>query len=198
MGRPVVSPKDERQNEGPAHEVLLEEYFIDKYEVTNGDYKECVDAGVCGAPYSLNTGYYSDPDYADFPVIYVDWFMARNYCEWRGARLPTEAEWEKAARGTNDGHFPWGQDLLSCSFARYGACGRDPVAVGSHPVGASPYGVHDMAGNVWEWVADWYGSDYYALSPTDNPKGPGSGLYPCGSRRGMEQQLNATMGNLSD
>ena len=182
MGRPIASPKDERQNEWPTHEVFLDAYYIDEHEVTNGDYKECVDAGVCKAPYSLNSsarakGYYSDPAYADFPVIHVDWFMAKEHCEWRGARLPTEAEWEKAARGTNDGHFPWGQNIISCAFTQYAACGKDTVAVGSHPEGASPYGVHDMAGNVWEWVADWYGSDYYALSPTDNPQGPASGFY---------------------
>jgi formylglycine-generating enzyme required for sulfatase activity len=183
MGRPVLSLKDERPNEGPRHEVSLGDYYIDEYEVTNGNYKECVDAGVCSAPHSLNSsartkGYYSDYNYANFPVIHVDWYMAKEYCEWRGGRLPTEAEWEKAARGTNNEHFPWGGlDLLSCAFAQYGACGTDTVEVGSHPEGVSPYGVHDMAGNVWEWVADWYGSDYYALSPSGNPQGPASGVY---------------------
>jgi formylglycine-generating enzyme required for sulfatase activity len=182
MGRPIISQKDERPNEGPTHEVFLDDYYIDKYEATNGDYKECVDASVCSTPHSLNSsartkGYYSNPDYADFPVIHVDWHMANEYCEWRGARLPTEAEWEKAARSSNDKHFPWGQNIISCSFAQYGACGKDTVAVGSHSVGASPYGVQDMAGNVWEWVADWYGSDYYALSSSSNPQGPASGIY---------------------
>ena len=183
MGRPIVSQKDERPNEGPVHEVFLDEYYIDEFEVTNGDYKECEDAGVCQALLNPDSSahakaYYSNPDYANFPVIYVDWFMAKEYCEWRGARLPTEAEWEKAARGTSDEHFPWGgQNLLSCAVVRYGACGRDPEAVGSHPIGASPYGVQDMAGNVWEWVADWYGSDYYAVSPTKNPQGPTTGIY---------------------
>jgi len=182
MGRPILSAKDERPNEGPTHDVSLKEYYIDKYEVTNGDYKACVDAGVCDTPHSLNSsartkGYYPNPDYANFPVVHVDWYMADAYCEWRGARLPTEAEWEKAARGTNDKHFPWGQNIVSCAFTQYATCGKDTVAVGSHPDGASPYGVHDMAGNVWEWVADWYGSDYYALSPPDAPQGPGTGLY---------------------
>ena len=182
MGRPILSAKDERPNEGPAHTVSLEEFYIDKYEITNGDYKACVDAGVCNLPHSLNSsartkGYYSNPDYANFPVVHVDWYMAEAYCEWRGTRLPTEAEWEKAARGTNDKHFPWGQNIVSCAFTQYATCGKDTVAVGRHPDGVSPYGVHDMAGNVWEWVADWYGSDYYALSPPDNPKGPASGVY---------------------
>jgi serine/threonine-protein kinase len=205
MGR-YVPPKDERKNEAPAHEVFLDDYSIDEYEVTNGDYKECVEAGVCEVPYILNAStsasakeYYSDPDYADFPVIFVDWFMANEYCEWRGARLPTEAEWEKAARGSNNEHFPWGgQDTLSCAFARYGACGRDTVAVGSHPAGVSPFGVHDMAGNVWEWVADWYGSDYYASSPSDNPQGPAVGNYRVARGGCVEQQFNATMGDLPD
>lgn len=113
MGRSDLKPKDQQQNEKPAHAVFLKDYYIDKYEVTNGAYKACVQAGECKAPYSLNSsartkGYYSNPDYANFPVIYVDWFMARDYCKWRGVRLPTEAEWEKAARSTNDKHFPWG------------------------------------------------------------------------------------------
>ena len=183
MGRPIIRTKDERPSEGPEHEVFLDEYDIDKFEVTNGDYKECVGAGGCQVPHDVTSStrakeYYSNPDNDDFPVTYVDWFMAKEYCEWRGARLPTEAEWEKAARGTSDGPFPWGgPELLTCAVVRYGACGPDTVAIGSHPTGASPYGVHDMAGNVWEWVADWYGSDYYASSPSENPNGPASGIY---------------------
>ncbi|MFZ5910007.1 MAG: SUMF1/EgtB/PvdO family nonheme iron enzyme [Chloroflexota bacterium] len=182
MGRSDLKPKDQQQNEKPAHAVFLKDYYIDKYEVTNGAYKICVQAGECKAPYSLNSsartkGYYSNPDYANFPVIFVDWFMARDYCKWRGVRLPTEAEWEKAARSTNDKHFPWGGNTIVCAFAQYGACGKDTVEVGSHPDGISPYGVHDLSGNVWEWVSDWYQYDYYEISPREDPQGPASGIY---------------------
>jgi formylglycine-generating enzyme required for sulfatase activity len=182
MGR-VYGGED---NEKPAHIVLLEEYYIDKYEVTNQAYAACVDGGVCQPPLKLSSDkrpdYYTSPDYRNFPVVNVDWNQANTYCAWRGARLPTEAEWEKAARGVDakDKLYPWNNEEVEeskCSFGNFAACKPDTTEVGSYPDGVSPYGVYDMAGNVWEWVADWYGFDYYQLSPKTNPLGPSTGKY---------------------
>jgi formylglycine-generating enzyme required for sulfatase activity len=110
-------------------------------------------------------------------VIYVDWNQASAYCAWNEKRMPTEAEWEKAARGPSAQAFPWGDGTPDCTLAnswQKGACVGDTSAVGSYPAGASPYGVMDMAGNVMEWVQDWYQPDYYSLSPYANPTGPSS------------------------
>ncbi|MEW5940664.1 MAG: formylglycine-generating enzyme family protein, partial [Chloroflexota bacterium] len=167
-------------NERPAHQVYLNTYYMDKYEVTNAFYKACVDEKICTDPKRTvsytRSNYYSNSQYSDYPVIYVDWNMAKNYCEWRGARLPTEAEWEKAARGTDGRTYPWGESL-NCFMANYSMCVGDTSAVGSYEGGQSPYGIYDMAGNVWEWVADWYQDTYYQNSPFDNPLGPSSGQY---------------------
>jgi formylglycine-generating enzyme required for sulfatase activity len=142
-------------DEKPAHQIFLDTYYIDKYEVTNAAYKICVEAGVCDQPTDTDT--YNNSQYAQHPVVYVNWYMAETYCEWQGARLPTEAEWEKAARGTDGQTYPWGDEEIDNTFANYGS--SDTKTVGSYPKGVSPYGAYDMAGNVWEWVADWF--DYY-------------------------------------
>jgi formylglycine-generating enzyme required for sulfatase activity len=162
----------------PPHQVFLEDYYIDKYEVTNASYKACVKEGVCDLPFSLETrlhdDYYSSSEFDNSPVVNVNWDQAKTFCEWRGTQLPTEAQWEKAARGTDERNYPWGGEL-SCSNANYSECSGDITEVGSYESGVSPYGVYDMAGNVSEWVADWYQQTYYFESPSSNPSGPDSG-----------------------
>lgn len=164
-------------------DVYLDAFWVDKFEVTNRQYILCVEAGVCSAPYRSHSntryGYFSDETYADYPVINVDHRMATIYCEWVGGRLPTEAEWEKAARGTDGREFPWGHywsmdkpgnfDVHQGIDEDYDG---DTTPVGSFPEGASPYGAMDMVGNVWEWVADWYHPAIFATEPVDNPTGP--------------------------
>ncbi len=162
-------------NEKPAHRVYLDGYWIDKYEVTNEQYRQCVAAGAC-----RESGYDRDSRYngGQQPVVGVRWDDAQSYCRWVGARLPTEAEWEEAARGTDGRIYPWGNEWDASRLNAFDSGdGYEYTApVGSYPAGASPYSVLDMAGNVAEWVADWYDGNYYSRSPERNPTGPDTGI----------------------
>ena len=183
--------------EGPIHDVTLSPYYIDQYEVTNAQWLACVSAGGCADP-DVTTAYDGTPYYGvaafdNYPVVNVTWYEADAYCQWRGARLPTEAEWEMAARWNPATGavtiYPWGDDWdplrlnfcdASCPLTANADSSADDgwpqvAPVGSFPDGASPVGALDMAGNVAEWVADWYSAGYYAASPAENPTGPASG-----------------------
>jgi serine/threonine-protein kinase len=169
-------------NAQPEHTVYLDAFWIDLTEVTNAMYAKCASAGVCQTPSSNSSNtrstYYSNSEYANYPVINVTWYNAQAFCTWVNSRLPTEAEWEKAARGTDGQTFPWGNNLPTSSLANFSpGVVIDTATVGSYPSGASPYGALDLAGNVWEWVNDWYGETYYIQSPSNNPQGPDSGIF---------------------
>jgi formylglycine-generating enzyme required for sulfatase activity len=168
----------------PVHNVCItSDFYMDVHEVTNADYAACVSGGGCTAPSDSSSfshgSYYGNPTYNDFPVIYVSWHQATAYCTWAGKRLPTEAEWEYAARGGLSGkRYPWG-DTISGANANYMTSG-DPWDDDTSPVeyyAANGYGLYDMSGNVWEWINDWYLDTYYSISPTNDPPGPASGTY---------------------
>ena len=169
--------------DAPIHTVYLDAFWIDQTEVTNKQYKICVDAGTCEPPSDTSSdthpSYYGNPEFDDYPVIYVNWDKANRYCKvWIGTSgsLPTEAQWEKAARGTDAYTYPWGNEAPSSELLNYLVTVGDTTEVGSYPAGASVYGALDMAGNVLEWVNDWYGETYYLRSnSSNNPIGPDTG-----------------------
>ncbi len=158
-------------DEQPETQIDLDEFYIDQYEVTNRMYRECVTARKCTTPENPSTQYNSD-GYDDYPIVNVTWNQARQYCEdFRRQRLPTESEWEKAARGPEEYLYPWGNTMTDALLKEF----RDrktPVRFDNTPIDRSSYGVYNMAGNVREWVNDYYGQFYYRASPTSNPQGP--------------------------
>jgi formylglycine-generating enzyme required for sulfatase activity len=171
-------------DEKPQRNVYVDTFWIDQTEVTNRQFQNCVEAGHCTPARMGNLNFRK----GQLPVVGVNWQQAESYCRWAGVRLPTEAEWEKAARGTDGRLYPWGDEFegerLNFCDANCVADWRDRSAndgyrytapVGSYPDGASPYGVLDMSGNVWEWTADWYAADQYVVGVGSNPTGPGSG-----------------------
>ncbi len=163
----------------PAHTVSLDSFWIQKVEVTNQMYDQCVRLGICQPPQPA-TGLpdqYGNPLYANYPIVGVTWEDARSYCEWIGGRLPTEAEWELAARGTEGKPYPWGEQPPTCNLLNFDGClnPSEPFLVGIHTLGESPYKAADLAGNVSEWVNDWFAPNYYASSPALNPTGPADG-----------------------
>ena len=206
-----------QENEKPQHQVYLDAFWIDRTEVTNANFARCIAAGACRPEiYELSARSYIPyavhPDYQDFPALLYESGVAAAYCQWAGRRLPTEAEWEKAARGPEGRAYPWGNEL-DCTRATYLLCDSrpgsdDPTAprcgyssycrtttVVAYPSGASLYGALNMAGNVWEWVADWYSPDYYANSPGSNPTGPDSGEFRVrrgGGAKSLARDLRVT------
>jgi formylglycine-generating enzyme len=176
-----------RMDDLPAHQVSLDAYYIDKYEVTNADYLRFTDAAKHRKPYHWVGGKVPAGE-EKYPVYNVSWDDAVGYCTWAGKRLPSEAEWEKAARGGQDRlRFPWGDALVAggASGARGGGGGaakaahygwpEGPVAVGGFP--PNGFGIYDVVGNIAEWVHDWYAQNYYSVSPDRNPQGPAKGMY---------------------
>ena len=184
MGVPV-GDRDGGRDEYPRHVIDIAAFYIDKYEVTNGRYLEFVKATDHRVPQNpknptrnLWEGVSIPESLADRPVVNVDWADASAYCTWAGRRLPTEAGREKAAKGNHDWRFPWGNvepTNKHLNFNQKWIGERTLMPVGSYESGKSPYGVYDMAGNVWEWVNDWYDAKYYEKSPAKNPPGPASG-----------------------
>ncbi len=175
MGAPP-SEHGLNEDELPQHSIYLDTFWISKTQVTNAMFTACVNAGICNYSVSHTTNpHYLDPLYANHPVVYISWEMAQIYCHWTGGCLPTEAEWEKAARGPDGARYAWGEDLPRLKFVNTNNEYGTTTAAGIFPYGKSYYGVYDMGGNVREWVYDWYDPAYYQNTPERNPMGPLTG-----------------------
>jgi len=176
MGSDKTQP-DAEDDEIPRHSVALSSFWLDQTEVTNAQFARCVAAEACTPPYppvlAIHEGYYEGPEYASYPAINVDWQHGQNYCNWAGGQLPTEAQWEYAARGPNGRLYPWGDRPPDETLLNYAEIVNNTTPVGSYTDGASWVGAFDMAGNVWEWTADWY--RFYPSTPQINPTGPDRG-----------------------
>ena len=180
-GRTHALPDDNRKwfptllkDDRPVRSIVLDPFYIDKHEVTNAQFSEFLRDTGGAPPYYWPQG---KPESAkqQHPVVNITWQDANAYCQWGGKRLPTEAEWERAARGLREGlKYPWGEDEPTKELAHYDDM-DGPGAVCQFP--ENTFGLCDMSGNVWEWCADWYEKDYYARSPEENPTGPEKGIY---------------------
>ena len=177
------SDESGRNDERPAHQVYLDAYFMDRFEATGKDFEDYMDDQPKVHP--TITGWYDRkvrPDMTQRPVFGLTWKRCRNYCVWAGKRLPTEAEWERSAKGQDDRVYPWGNELPDPSRANFGRCcfvmkGLIFTDVGTLKAGKTPNNIYDLAGNVAEWVSDWYDKNYYKVSPRKNPQGPEKGKY---------------------
>jgi serine/threonine-protein kinase len=193
-GISVMGDDEGERDERPSRRIELDAYFIDETEVTVAQYAACVEAGACRQPVSSAENYFGDPNFDDYPVIFVNWHDAQTFCEWREARLPSEAEWEKAASfdpvGNTKLRYPWGDafDGNALNFCDVNCTSNDrdsnfddgyrfSAPVGSYGNGRSPIGAYDMAGNVMEWTGDWYAFRYYRDGPDTNPMGPPEGEF---------------------
>ncbi len=171
--------------DNPSHSVTVSRFWLESTEVTVLAYEACVDAGTCSEPATGGECNWGLLPMGDHPVNCVTWQQAFDYCAWKGRRLPSEAEWELAARGTTGRPFPWGTEDPDCTRAHmfemqeemggYGCLTNTTAAVGTYPSGASPFGALDMAGNVEEWVNDWFSETYYTEGPSSDPLGPSEG-----------------------
>jgi formylglycine-generating enzyme required for sulfatase activity len=171
-----MGSEEGHDDEQPVHTVTLDAFWLDQTEVTNAQYQQCVAAGHCEASSHAGTSMFNGDAY---PVEGVSWHDAVDYCSWAGGQLPSEAQWEYAARGPEALVYPWGNDwreaVANCDEDDCKDGYETTAPVGSFPEGASWVGAQDMAGNVWEWVADWYAEDYYSQAPENNPPGPTEG-----------------------
>lgn len=175
-GEFLMGRKNSTGTSSPQHAVYLNAFWMDRVEVSNAMYLKCLNVGNC-TPLASNNIYYQSWIYRDHPVIYVTWYQAQAYCEWAGRHLPTEAQWEKSARGTDGRLYPWGDEPPNPSLANYGGSMiNEAVSVYRYPLGASPYGVLNMSGNAREWIMDWFDPEYYKSSPDKNPTGPETGI----------------------